>query len=36
MEESSRRYHSNSGTESGTYGDKGGLDPISGSKLIKG
>jgi hypothetical protein len=36
MEENSRRYHSNSGTESGTYGDKGGLDPTSASGLIKG
>jgi hypothetical protein len=36
MEENSRGYHSNSGTESGTYGDTGGLDPTSASKLIKG
>jgi hypothetical protein len=36
MEENSRRYLSNSGTDSGKYGDKGGLDPTSASKLIKG
>jgi hypothetical protein len=36
MEDNSRIYHSNSGTESGTYGDEGGLDPTSASELIKG
>jgi hypothetical protein len=31
----SRRYHSNSGTGSGMYGRKGGLDLTSASGLIK-